>query len=342
VRADDQIADKKDPRLKTAKLIAALVCIIATVATFPGNASAQERALSKYSHVRIGGALSYPPHVFTHQVWFRDIVYDKSAKDTQYTSLDVYVADPLEAGSPVMVWVHGGGFRMGDKASSKDLASKPEYFTSKLGYILVSVNYRLIPEGQYPTNTQDVADAVAWVHNNIADFGGDPNQIFLMGHSAGAQLVAQVATDDKFLKKAGTDLRILKAVIANEGGYGVVAPGADTKALTATYGPDWRTAVAIGHVKAGKNIPPFLLLNVAGGSNAVADSEQQALGFAAALRAAGVRVDVVALDHVEHFGANERIGVPGDITTVSVERFLASIPGKKRAAKWTPGTLPKF
>jgi acetyl esterase/lipase len=241
-----------------------------------------------------------------------------------------------------MVWVHGGGFVMGDKASSKDLASKPEYFTSKLGYILVSVNYRLLPEGKYPTNIQDLADALVWVHNNIADFGGDPSQIVLMGHSAGAQLVAQVATDDQFLKKAGADLRILKGVIANEGSYGVVAAGSDTKSLAGAYGPDWRKAVAIAHVKAGKNIPPFLLLQVAGGSNAAADSELQALGFAAALRAAGVRVDVVSLDHVEHFGANERIGQPGDITTVSVERFLASIPGKKRAAKWTPGTMPKF
>jgi arylformamidase len=319
-----------------------LACIAGTAVALSGTAAAQEAALAKYSHVRIGGALSYPPHIFTHQVWFRDIVYDKSAKDTQYTNLDVYVADPLEAHSPVMVWVHGGGFIMGDKASSKDLASKPEYFTSKLGYILVSVNYRLIPEGKYPTNTQDLADALVWVHKNIADFGGDPNQIFLMGHSAGAQLVAQVATDDQFLKKAGADLSILKGVIANEGDYGVVAPGTDTKRLVGAYGPEWRKAVAISNVKAGKNIPPFLLLHVAGGSAAVQDSEQQAQGFATALKGAGVRADVVSLDHVEHFGANERIGQPGDITTVSVERFLASVPGKKRAAKWTPGTFPKF
>ncbi len=116
--------------------------------------SAQDSTVAKLSHVHIGGALSYPPYTFTHQVWYRDIVYDKSAKDTQYTSLDVYVADPVEPKSPVMVWVHGGGFIMGDKASSKDLASKPEYFTSKLGFILVSINYRLLPEGQYPTNVQ--------------------------------------------------------------------------------------------------------------------------------------------------------------------------------------------
>jgi arylformamidase len=307
-----------------------------------GSGFAQESQLAKLSHVHIGGALSYPPYTFTHQVWYRDIVYDKSAKDTQYTSLDVYVADPVEPASPVMVWVHGGGLRMGDKASSKDLASKPEYFTSKLGFVLVSVNYRLIPEGLYPTNVQDVADALAWVENNIADFGGDPQQIFLLGHSAGAQLVAQVSTDESFLRKAGKDLSLLKGVIAIEGGYGVIGADGDTKRLQGSYGPQWQKALAAANVKSGKSIPPFLLLHVKGGSPTVADSEYQSLGFAKALEAAGVRADVVSLDHVEHFGANEKLGVPGDITTVSLERFLASVPGKKRAPHWTAGALPKF
>jgi arylformamidase len=319
----------------------ALLCLT-LMAMASSIALCQQAALAKYHHVRIGGSLAYPPYIFTHQVWFRDIVYDKTAKDPYYTSLDVYVADPLEPGSPVMLWVHGGGLVMGDKASSKDLASKPEYFTSKLGFILVSVNYRLLPEGRYPVNVQDLADAIAWVHNNIAAFGGDPGQIFLMGHSSGADLVAQVATNDTFLKKAGADLRIIKGVIAIEGSYGVLVEGADTKSLESSFGSHWREALALTNVSAGKSIPPFLLLHVAGGSPMSPDSERQADGFAAALRAARVRTEVVSLDHVEHFGANERIGQSGDITTVSVERFLASIPGKKRAAKWTPGTMPQF
>ena len=327
--------------MKISTPIAMLMTVCAALC-LAGPGSAQDSKVAKFPHVHIGGGLSYPPYTFTHQVWYRDIVYDKSAKDTQYTSLDVYVADPVEPGSPVMVWVHGGGLRMGDKASSKDLASKPEYFTSKLGFILVSVNYRLLPEGRCPTNVQDVADALAWVHNNIAEFGGDPNQIFLMGHCAGAQLVAQVSTDEAFLSKAGKDLNILKGVIAIEGDYGVIGANGDTRRMQANYGPQWETARAVANVKAGKGIPPFLLLNVAGGSPTVADSEYQAAGFAKALQGAGVRVDVVSLDHVEHFGANERLGKPGDIITVSLEHFLAAVPGKKRAPHWIPGALPKF
>ena len=241
-------------RFGSAGSITAFWCIVVCVAALSSAAPAQQIALSKFHHVRIGGSLAYPPYIFTHQVWFRDIVYDSLARDTQDTSLDVYVADPLEPRSPVMIWVHGGGLVMGDKASSKDLASKPEYFTSKLGFILVSINYRLLPEGKYPRNVQDVADALAWVHAHIAEFGGDPDQMFLIGHSSGAELVTQVATDEEFLKKAGLDLRILKGVIAIEGDYGVIGADADAPRLEASYGPKWRRALAAGNVKSGKNI----------------------------------------------------------------------------------------
>ncbi len=90
---------------------------------------------------------------------------------------------PTRSSRPHRLWcgctvaVYGWGIR----PLRRTLASKPEYFTSKLGFILVSVNYRLLPEGMYPTNVQDVADALAWVQNNIADFGGDPQQIYLRG-----------------------------------------------------------------------------------------------------------------------------------------------------------------
>src|SRR3546814_2398066 len=93
--------------------------------------------------------------------------------------------------SDLMVFVHGGGYRVGDKASSKDLDPKPEYFTSKLGFIFVSTNYRLLPEGRYPTNVQDVANALAWVADNIEEFGGDPDRIFQIGRESCRERVGQ-------------------------------------------------------------------------------------------------------------------------------------------------------
>jgi arylformamidase len=291
------------------------------------------------AHVHIGGGLSHPPFAMTTQVWYRDIVYDDSASNKNETSLDIYTADAPRQGSPVMVFVHGGGFAVGDKAHAKDLDPKPEYFVSKLGYVLVSINYRLLPEGRYPRNVQDVANALAWVSDNIDDFGGDPGQIFMMGHSAGALLAAQVATDETFLQNAGKDLDLLSGVIVNDGGYGVEIDEADSGRQESLYGSDWRDKVPVGRVGPGKNIPPFMLLHVNSAQTMVPNTGRQALGFAAALQSADVSVEVVTLDHVEHFGANERIGEPGDITTVSVEHFLDAITGRKSPAAWAPAIL---
>jgi acetyl esterase/lipase len=320
--------------LNTVRLVTLALTAIASIGSI-AVATADQR---ERQHLHVGGGLSHPPHIMIMEVQYPNIVYDKTAPDTQYTSLDVYTLDPVEPKSPVMVFVHGGGLRVGDKASSKDLDPKPEYFNSKLGYILVSVNYRLLPEGRYPTNVQDVANALAWVHTHIAEFGGDPEQMFLMGHSAGAGLVAQVATDDSFLKKAGKDLRILKGVVANEGStFDLAAPGFDVKRAEGNYGPEWRKASPTSYVAAGKNIPPFLLIHVSKGTGISAGSEQQANDFAAALRKINVRVDVLGVDHVEHFGANERMGEPGDIITVTLERFLTSIATSKRPIGWSSG-----
>jgi acetyl esterase/lipase len=306
-----------------------LICLVSACLSSPLVADQTQQP-----PLHVGGALSARPYTFTMQAWYRDIVYDDSAADDRFTSLDIYTNDPVEAGSPVMVFVHGGGFRVGDKASSKDLDPKPEYFCSKLGYLFVSINYRLLPEGQYPRNVQDVADALAWVSSHIAEYGGDPNKIFLMGHSAGATLVAQVATDETFLKNAGKDLTLLKGVIANEGSYGVASDEEEAKRNEALFGADWKAALPLSHIAPGRHIPPFLIFYVTGGQTLVPNSAAQAAGLNDALVGAGVRVDLVPLDHVEHFGANERIGEGGDITTVSVEHFLDSITGRTTPATW--------
>lgn len=313
-------------------VVASALCSAVLAATVATSAWADPR---ERSHLHVGGGISHRPNVFTMQTLYPDIVYDESSPDTHATSLDVYTPDPQVENAPVMVWVHGGGMRVSDKASSKDLGPKPEYFVSKLGYVFVSVNYRLLPEGQYPTNVQDVANALAWVHNNIAEFGGNPDQIFLMGHSAGAALVANVATDESFLKKAGKSFALLKGVIANEGGYGVDAGEEEAKRFESLYGANWRDVVAASQVPKNKGIPPFLLYHVTGdGDTPPSGSELQAIGLAKALQDAGVRAEVVTLDHVEHFGANERMGEGGDVTTYTVEKFLDSITGRPAPAKW--------
>lgn len=308
------------------KIILSLIVTLLALA-LPFRLVADERDIS---HVHVGGNLTYTPFSRVSLIWYQDIVFDDSSENLNETSLDVYVPDPEIAGAPVMVYVHGGGYGRGDKAWHKDLVPKPEYFTNKLGYIFVSTNYRLLPEGKYPTNTQDVANALSWVHENIAYFGGDPEQIFMMAHSAGAGLASQVGTNEVFLENADKQMSLLKGVILIDGSDYDFSNMNPERRLRLGYEHDWLKASPVGNIEPGKNIPPHLFLHVAEGLSPGSTSAKAAVDMAKALTDAGIRTSVVSLDHVEHFGANERIGEPGDITTVAVERFLAALSGEGR------------
>ena len=313
--------------MKTSKVI---FVMLAALALLP----AARADNSDYLHAHVGGALSHPPHTFFMSRWYRDIVYDDSIADPSQVSLDIYVHDPVAESSPVMVWVHGGGYMAGDKGHSKELDPKPEYFTLRMGYVFVSVNYRLMPEGRYPNGIQDLANALAWVADNIDEFGGNPEQIYVMGHSSGANMVAKVATDPGFLENAGKGLNLVKGAILVDGNAYALEQKHIGPREKAYYGDKWKQAQPVSHVQEGRDIPPFLLLHVAGGSNFGSNSEQQAVTLAGKLESAGIRVKRVALDGVEHFGANERIGEPGEPATIAVEDFLVSLPGKKRPPSW--------
>lgn len=185
---------------------------------------------------------------------------------TNRLSLDVHpTANACPA--PVVVWVHGGGFVTGDKG--RQVADKVGLFDD-LGYTFVSVNYRLTdptaPDPvRYPTHVDDVAAALAWVEENIGRFGGDPGRVALLGHSAGAQIVANLATDERILGRQGLALSDLACVAPLD------TEGLDVERLARAgvgpwrdaFGPDpavWADASPIRHVAPGKGIPPHLLV----------------------------------------------------------------------------------
>ena len=125
------------------------------------------------------------------------------------TSLDVHAPDGA-CGAPVVVWVHGGGYHRGDKANGM---RDKRAWAEREGWVLVSVNYRLTTVGdpdsaRFPDHYDDVAAALAWVEAHIADDGGDAGRLALLGHSAGADIVANVAAEPRYLAGAGssTDL----------------------------------------------------------------------------------------------------------------------------------------
>src|SRR2546423_1785947 len=111
----------------------------------------------------------------------RGIPYAEPKNERQM--LDVHAAISGK-NLPVVVWIHGGGWRRGDKA---EMHHKPKAFADK-GFVLVSINYRFVPNVKVNEIAGDVAKAIRWTHDHAKDYGGDPNTIIVMGHSAGAQL----------------------------------------------------------------------------------------------------------------------------------------------------------
>lgn len=118
-----------------------------------------------------------------------DLAYGSDKKQR----LDVYLpAAPQNA--PIIVMVHGGAWKLGDKRSDNVVENKRERWNSK-GIIFVSVNYRLLPDADVIKQADDVAAALAYVQKSAASWGGDPQKIVLMGHSAGAHLVSLISSD---------------------------------------------------------------------------------------------------------------------------------------------------
>ncbi len=148
--------------------------------------------------------------------------------DPNLLSLDIYKpksssTNPQQTNKPVVVMIHGGGWRTGDKGNAPQGRQKASFFTGH-DFVYVSVNYRLSPAVQHPAHVEDVAKALAWVADHIAGYSGDPKRIFLMGHSAGAHLAALVTADEAYLNKLGKSPSMLSGVILlDSAGYDIPA-----------------------------------------------------------------------------------------------------------------------
>ncbi len=247
-------------------------------------------------------------------------------------ALDIYPTCATAAPAPVVIWVHGGAWAIGDKGNA--MADKLALWNGA-GYAVVSVNYRLSPETadldpgriRHPVHAQDVATAIAWVHDHIAEHGGDPSRIALLGHSAGAHLVALLGTDPQYLaahQLAPSDLRCVGSFDTEA--YDVprtmqTASTMQALILRNAFGDDpavWAAASPMNHVAAGA--PPFLVVRRGG-----ADREATEQAFHDRLRAVGgtsTLIDAASLTHEE---VNDHIGAPGDqVMTAPITTFLDS------------------
>src|SRR5580704_10383762 len=258
----------------------------------------------------------------------RNIPYVEKGDERQV--LDVY-APPKAKNLPVVFWIHGGGWQGGDKT---DVQVKPQVFADK-GFVFVSTNYRLLPSVDMGTINRDVAKSIRWVHDHIAEYGGDPKRLWIMGHSAGAELAALICTDERYLKAEGLSLAIIKGCVPVDGDtYDIPAiiEVAETRwrvhglpkakfGHREKFGNDQekhRDFSAVTHVAKDKGIPPFLILHVAEHP----DTTAQAQRLGDVLKEAGVPVSVFGARETTHNKINANLGLPDDSATKAMFEFV--------------------
>ena len=127
-----------------------------------------------------------------------DIIYAESGKE-----LDLYL--PEEAGEPVpmVVWIHGGGWQMGDKGG--ETGTKIPLYLTEQGYAVASINYRLSGEANFPSQLHDCKAAIRWLRANAEEHNIDTGRIGVCGASAGAHLASLLGTTDGIEELEGTE-----------------------------------------------------------------------------------------------------------------------------------------
>ena len=206
--------------------------------------------------------------------------------------LDVYTPDHLIGKAPVILFFYGGSWQSGQK---EDYLAFGESFATK-GIVVAVADYRVYPEVKYPDFLKDGAAALAYVHAHIAEYGGDPDRIFLAGHSAGGYIAVMLAANPKYLEDASAKLSWVRGVIGIAGPYDFL-PLKDPTLITIFGGADRTDTQPITYVD-GKR-PPMLL--TAGTDDKTVDPGN-ATRMAAKLRSFGSSVEVKMYPGTSHVG----------------------------------------
>jgi acetyl esterase/lipase len=251
-----------------------------------------------------------------------------------------YGTDPLQKldywksktpGSPLVIFVHGGGWKRGDKRGA--VGAKGAHFLEQ-GYAFASVNYRLVPANTVEEQAQDVANAIAYLIRNAEKLGFDGKRVALIGHSAGAHLVALVGTDLSYLKQAEVDAKSLRGIIPLDGAaYDVprqIAEGGnfmhDTYEQAFGTDPERQKKLSPTAQAAAPNAPAFLILHVQR-----QDGTAQSIALGEALRKADTPAEVKGFPGQGlkgHMEINRDLGKADYPATPVVDAWLKGVLAK--------------
>ena len=259
-----------------------------------------------------------------------DLAY--ASDDLDAHRLDLYVPQGITL-APMVVFVHGGAFMYG---GSKEYAWVGEALAHQ-GLAVAVVSYRLWPQADAGGAIADVAKATAWTIARAGTYHVSPVNVFLVGHSAGAQIVAIAGTDRSYLRTAGSSLNAIRGVFAVGGAYDVRDLSGEPDSWQVIDGhiygqtPQARSAYSpVAHIDAD-SVPT----ETACGTHEDPWSCDRAIGFATALRNAGIASWAFKEIGTDHMGMLRALVSPGDPLNAEFHDFIARL--EVAAASPAPG-----
>lgn len=317
------------------KLILITLISVSTLA----HASREERIIENYEKIKARQEVKLLSSNISIQ---SNIQYDAPSANKD-NKLDIYYQKNNGTNKPVIVMIHGGAWLVGDKATSSVVKNKAEFFVNKEDYIFVSINYRMEKNNIHPQEVSDVSYAIKWVYENINKYGGDKNNLIVMGHSAGAHLATLVTTNHKYLNNVNVPVKSIKGVVSlDTGGFDLpyllrsetikndIGRGVKNKLILDriqnTYEMAWKNysindlndASPINFVN--RNVPATLLIE----SSKDKAHQLAADRFQKVLLNNGVSVDRKEY-HYSHEEINDNLGLTEDPITKDVDDFIKKV-----------------
>lgn len=238
----------------------------------------------------------------------------------QAQAVDVYVPPGALRDAPVIVMVHGGAWKIGDKANTGSVENKLRHWLPK-GYVFVSVNYRMLPQAMAYAQAQDVAAALRWTQAHAADWGASDRKVILMGHSAGAHLVALLSSRPDMVGKPWAGTVVLDSAAMK---VSTTMAGRHPKFYDEAFGSDpasWAQASPMDQWTPSA-VPMFLVCSTKRPDKPCDDAR----AFQALAKRANVPMPVLS-QPLTHADVNRTLGLPGDYTD-AVDRFIAEQLGR--------------
>lgn len=235
--------------------------------------------------------------------------------------LDLYLPEGA-SGFPTLIWFHGGGLTVGDKAGEMEVDIARSL--AARGVAVAMVNYRLSRQVNFPAYVEDAAASVAWVLEHIEGYRGDRDRVFVSGHSAGGYLAAMVGIDPRYLAAHGHEPNDLAGFAPISGQMVTHATIREERGLPSDR-PIVDDAAPVHHVR--RDAPPFLA--IAGSDDRPARMEENSY-FVAALKAVG-HVDASYLEFEGRDHGTIIAGIPEDDDPVgrALMDFIAKSPGAR-------------